>query len=144
MMILVPAVIGVTPPVDSPIIATEVLPLSHVPPPLASVKVADTPEHTSAGIEMAAGSGFTVIILVTGLQDNVVYDIVVVPKATPVTTPVAEMVAAAVLLLVHAPPAVVFARVIVVPGQTVDGPVIAAGIGLTLTMVVAVQVPPSV
>jgi hypothetical protein len=61
---------------------------------------------------------------------------VVVPAATPVTTPEALTVATAVLEEDHVPPAVTSARVVVDPAQTVVVPVIAATTGSALTVTV--------
>ncbi len=68
---------------------------------------------------------------------------VVVPAATPVTTPDASTVATDVLLLVHAPPLTASERVIVAATQTLDEPEIvpAFGNGLTVTTWVAYAVP---
>lgn len=63
---------------------------------------------------------------------------VVVPAATPVTTPDELMVAAAVLLLLHTPPPV-FVSVVVKPTHTFIVPVVADGSAFTVTSVVAVQ-----
>lgn len=58
-----------------------------------------------------------------------------VPTATPVTTPeVGLMVAIAVLLLVHVPPVVASANVLVPPTVVVAVPVITAGRGVTVTI----------
>ena len=60
-----------------------------------------------------------------------------VPADTPVTFPVAEpTVATDVLLLLQVPPLVTSDSGIEKPTQTTAGPVIAAGIGLTVTTVV--------
>jgi hypothetical protein len=54
--------------------------------------------------------------------------------------PLAEpIVATAVLLLVHVPPPDVLLRVADVPGQAVNTPVMAAGNGLTVNVVVLIQ-----
>ena len=59
------------------------------------------------------------------------------PDDTPVTTPVLKLiVAVAGEPEFHAPPGVALDNVIVVPEQTLDGPVIAAGTGLTVTSAV--------
>ena len=56
-----------------------------------------------------------------------------VPAAIPDNIPfVAPIPAIAPLLLVHVPPVIVFAKVIVVPGHKVNGPVIAGAYGLTV------------
>ena len=62
----------------------------------------------------------------------------VVPEATPVTTPVlASTVATPVLLDVHTPPVVALLNAVVDPAHTSVVPLIAAttGIGLTVTVV---------
>jgi hypothetical protein len=70
--------------------------------------------------------------------------IVVVPDDTPVITPVPDpAVATAVLLLLHVPPPEVLANVVVAVGQTVKVPVIEATAVLIVTVVVAIQLPPS-
>ena len=60
----------------------------------------------------------------------------------PVTSPVALMVATAVLLLVQVPPAIASARVAEPPTQTMDGPVIApaSASGLMTMVLVATEV----
>jgi hypothetical protein len=63
--------------------------------------------------------------------------IVANPAVTPVTTPlVLPTVAVDVLLLIQVPPVSVLLRVIERPKHTADGPLIAAGTGLTETVVV--------
>jgi len=60
----------------------------------------------------------------------------VVPAARPETRPVLNpTVAAAVLLLVHNPPAVASVKDVVCPAQTFCMPVITAGKGFTVTTV---------
>ena len=64
---------------------------------------------------------------------------VVEPGVTPVTTPVEELtVAAAGLLLLHVPPVVVQARVVVDPTDTLVVPVMAATVGTGFTVTTAV------
>jgi len=68
------------------------------------------------------------------------YVIVDVPAATPVTMPeVDTTVATDVALLLHEPPAVLSASVIVKPVQTFVRPVITEGNGLEVTVVVTLQ-----
>ena len=64
---------------------------------------------------------------------------VMLPAATPVTTPVPEIVALEGLLLLHVPPEVASASVVVKPSHTLAVPVIAAGNGLTVIGKVALQ-----
>ena len=63
-----------------------------------------------------------------------------VPAETPVTTPVVEPTLALVAsLLLHNPPVVASANPIVDPVHTAGAPVMAAGLGLTVTGIVAKQ-----
>jgi hypothetical protein len=69
---------------------------------------------------------------------------VAAPAETPVTVPVEElMVAMPVALLLHVPPAVASARVMVELTQTDVGPVMLANVGdvFTVTEAVAIAVP---
>ena len=59
-----------------------------------------------------------------------------VPAATPVTTPVVLIVATEVLLLLHVPPAVASVKLVVNPIHTDAVPVMVAGKGLTVAVVV--------
>ena len=66
--------------------------------------------------------------------------ITVMPGETPVTIPVTEpIVATDVTLLLHVPPGVAQLKFVVEPTQVAPGPVIAAGSGLTVIVVVAIQ-----
>ena len=58
-MVVVPGLYPEIMPVVSPMPATDGAELTHVPPP-GSDSVADVPEHTVPGPEIAAGKGFTV------------------------------------------------------------------------------------
>ena len=80
--------------------------------------------------------------MVVVYPQSVVYVIVEVPFATAVTTPVdPTTVATAVLLLVHVPPPVASASVLV-PGFPIKVvPVIAAGATFTVAVVVTKQLP---
>ena len=63
-----------------------------------------------------------------------------VPSATPFTTPVVEpMVAVAVVVLIHVPPATASLRVIVAPTHTALGPVMAVGMVYTAIVVLTLQ-----
>lgn len=68
---------------------------------------------------------------------------IVVPAATPVTTPVEPTVAILVAVLLHTPPVAASVKVILVAGHTVDAPDIepALGLGFTVTTAVAANVP---
>src|SRR3569833_174940 len=62
-MFAVPAATPVTIPVDKPIVATPVLPLSHVPPP-ASLSTVVAPTHTFS-VPVIGAAATTVITAVT-------------------------------------------------------------------------------
>ncbi len=130
-----------------PIVATATLALLHVPPVVVLVSVVPVPIHVVSVPPIAAGSAFTVTTVVAvPAQPNplvTVYVITVVPADTPVTTPVAPTVATPALLLLHVPPVVALARVVVPFEHIVVPPVIAAtvGSGFTVITLVAVAVP---
>ena len=66
--------------------------------------------------------------------------IVVLPAAIPVTTPDTEaMLPVAGALLLHTPPVVASLMVTVDVAQTAEAPVMAEGLGLTVTTCVAEQ-----
>jgi len=52
-------------PLDDPMLATTVLLLPQVPPPVALVSVADKPWQIAGGPVILAGSEFTVIVFTT-------------------------------------------------------------------------------
>jgi len=60
---VVPGVAPVTIPDDDPIVATEVVPLLHVPPP-PSLSVIVAPTQTAPGPVMEPGSGLMVTVAV--------------------------------------------------------------------------------
>ena len=65
------------------------------------------------------------------------------PATTPVIKPVEELaVAVAVLLLDHVPPVRALLSVIDCPPHTTSGPVLLPGVGFTVMVRVAVQLPP--
>jgi hypothetical protein len=51
-------------PDDEPIVATEVVPLTHVPPAGVLVSVAELPSQIDKDPDMVEGNGFTVIVVV--------------------------------------------------------------------------------
>ena len=113
--------------------------LVHTPFAVALASAVVDPAHTSVVPLIAATTGiaFTVTVVVTELTHPfafvTVYVIVVLPADTPVTTPVeALIVAVAVFALVHTPPVVVLASVVVAPSHTDVVPVIAATTGRAL------------
>jgi hypothetical protein len=62
-----------------------------------------------------------------------------VPKLTPVISPVDDPADTFKLLALHTPPVIASPNVITEPMQTADRPVIAAGTGFTVIVLVAVQ-----
>ena len=137
-MVATPAETPVTMPLAKPTVATAVLLLCHVPPVVASCSVAVEPAHTAAVPVIAETVALTVSRKVATQPVLRLYFIVVVPADTPVTVPEAEpMVATAVLVLLQVPPEVASLNVVVKPTHTVEVPEIAAGKGLTVTLVTA-------
>ena len=59
-----PEATAVMTPVAEPAVATVVVPLAHVPPVVASVKVIVEPAHTALLVPIAAGFTFTVNVCV--------------------------------------------------------------------------------
>ena len=83
------------------------------------------------------GSAFTTSVAVTNDDPQVpetVYVIVADPAVTPVTLPVASMVATAVLLLLQVPPAKLSLSILVPPTHSLSVPVIAGITGAALTV----------
>lgn len=130
--VLVPAAV--------PVVATAMSLLLHVPPPVVLLSVVTDPAHNVAVPLIAAGAATTDVIRVAIHPVLRAYVILVVPVTRPLTTPVVpSMVATVVLLLLHVPPAVVSVSVVVPPTHTPDAPVIAPGVGLTVTTAVRRQ-----
>ena len=110
------------------------------------------PAHTTAvPLMIGVNAGLTVTVSVTAFVQPFelvyVYVIVAEPDATPVTSPVIEFTVATVAsLLVQAPPAVVFVKIVVEPTHALFVPEIAARVGnaFTLTVVCALDSHPFV
>ena len=62
-----------------------------------------------------------------------------IPDTVPLPVPDRTTVAALVLLLVHEPPVIASLKIIVLPVHTLAGPVMAGGVGSTVTVVVVLQ-----
>lgn len=120
-------------PLSEPTVAFALMVL-HVPPPVALDNVVVDPTHTFNVPVMAAGNVLTVISKVTRHPVGKVYEIVIVPGVSPVTTPPVLMDPTAGALLLQVPPGVVSDNGVVNPGQTVEAPVIGAGNGLTVNI----------
>lgn len=104
------------------------------------------PAHTGPLFDaVGEGRALTVRVAVTAHVVGRVYEIVVVPDVTPVTSPVDEfMVATAVLELAQVPPGVALLRSVVEFTHTDKVPVIGSGRGLTVMARLAVAPVPHV
>ena len=138
IIVVVPFAMALTTPVVKPMVATPTVLLFHVPPPTASESVVLLPAH-NANVPVIGANGFTVTTAEAVQPAAVVYTMVDVPPATPVTTPVpTPMVATPVVPLFHVPPPAASASVVVLPWHTLSVPVI-ADIGFTVTIALVVQ-----
>lgn len=128
-------------PVARPMVAMDVLPLLHVPPAFASDNVVEAVVHIP--VTPVIGELLTVTVFVAFVPQPVEYVMVLVPFATPVTTPVVEpTVATDALLLLQIPYNEVLLKAVVEPEQTLVVPVIAAlGAVCTVTVDIALAVP---
>jgi hypothetical protein len=125
-----------------PIVATNILLLLHVPPAVASAWVTVVPLHNTFGPVIASGVANTVMTALAVQPSGRAVTIVAVPANTPVTTPVvAPTLAMVVGVLLQVIPVVTSLNVMVEPSHTDDGPVIGAGVALTVTITVAWQPP---
>jgi hypothetical protein len=128
-MVVFPAVMPETTPVDEFTVATAVFADDHVPPPTGCDNVVVEPAQKVVVPVMLAGE-FSIVRSRVVLQPTpeTLYVIMVVPVPTEVISPVVElMVATAGLPLVQVPPAVAFVQVAVLPMQITSAPVGAAG-----------------
>ena len=148
-MVDVPFAMPVTKPVPLTLATPGVTEL-HTPPaePVRSVNaVVSVGQMVSPPVMLPAfGEGFTVTIAVAATVPQLlvtVYDIVDVPAATPVTSPVPPTVAIPGLTLLQIPPPAASVKFVVVVGHTIKPPVIApaTGAGFTVTTAVAATVP---
>ena len=146
MIVAIPPDKPFTTPLAEPTVATEILLLAQVPLPDGSLRPIDKPEQTGVVFPaIAAGNAETEMVEVVAQPLLIVYVIVVVPGATPVTTPELRIVATPVLPDVQdKPPVVASVKVAVAPVQSIVAPVIASGKGLTVIVVVAIQAAPNV
>jgi hypothetical protein len=133
-----PADTPVTTPEAEPTLAKPLL-LVHVPPAVPCVNVVLMPTHIFVEPVIAAGAALTVAIAVAR-QPATVYEIVAVPAAIPVITPVPDtIVATPVVLDVQAPDGVALVNVDVEPAHTVSVPLITDGAADTVTTFVTKQ-----
>jgi len=148
LMVSRPGVMPVTTP-PALMVALPLLAL-HTPPEVALLKVMAAPAHTLVApvIAPTAGGPIMVIVFVAAAEPQLlltVYTAVSTPAVTPVTIPVPLMVALLFVML-HNPPAVAFARVIIPPVHTLPGPLIVSTVGVvvTVSLMLTVVVQPAV
>ena len=132
VMRVVPAFRPVTTPPDV-IEATDVLPLSHVPPTLLLFSVIVFPWHTIDGPVVLFGSGFTTTVALLRQPVGIVYVISALPADKPLTSPVALTPAVPGAPLLHTPPGVALSSCVVPLTHTCVLPLTEAGSGFTTT-----------
>lgn len=117
----------VTIPLAAPIDPIDGLLLLHVPPVEALDKVVVEPKQ-ALSIPVIGCIASTVATVVTQQFAAIVYVIVAVDPATPVTIPdVCPTVAIAVLLLLHVPPVTVLVNTVVEPAHIIAFPLMDVG-----------------
>ena len=143
-IVAVPPATPVTVP-SVPTVAMPALLLPHTPPPAASVNAKVDPAHTGALPVIGVGNAVTVTVAVAVQPVETMYVILLVPEATPLTTPEKVTVATLVLLLVHdTPPEVASVKNVVLPTHTMRVPLMAAGAAFTFIVLVEKQPVPTV
>ena len=121
-----------------------VLLLLHTPPDAVLLSAIVAPMHADDE-PVIAGTDPTVTVVVIVQPVPTRNVIVAVPAVRPLTTPVLDTVATDVLLLLHDTPLVAaLLSVVVDPRHTNVEPVIAGGVGLTVTTFVREQPVPIV
>lgn len=129
---MLPADAPVTSP-DASTVAIAGNALLQVPPEVAFVTTAADPTHTFVAPPIAAGSAFTVTVVVERQPVAlIVYDTSAKPELTPVTVPKPLIVAIDGALLLHTPPDVASDRFVVDPSHTTVDPLMAAGVAFTV------------
>jgi len=116
------------------------VPLVHVPPAVASVRVVLVPGHTIGVPAIGCGSGLTVTCVTVwqppAVSVNVIFEL---PAATPVTVPVVDpIVATAGVELLHVPAPLASVSVIADPMHTGTLPDGVTGVWFTVTTFVTV------
>lgn len=127
-------------------VATPVLELAHVPPPMVGVIVIDEPAHTADGPEIVVdGTVITVTSIVSVAVPQALlkeYEMIAVPVVTPNTTPYPTVAMESDELL-QVPPVPVVVNAVTPPIHNVPLPEIVPDTGATLTVTacVAMAVP---
>src|SRR4051812_8276206 len=133
-MAAVPAATPVTSPVTASTVATDVLPLAHVPPEIASLSSPVAPVQILSVPDIGGGAALTAIFEVTEQPaGNIVYVQVKMPAALPVIVPVAGLIVATNDgVPLHRPPGVASDIVTAAPTHKPAGPAMGAGGGSTV------------
>ena|ERR1043165_2853550 len=139
-MLAVPEATPVTMPEPEPTIAIVPLLLIHVPPEVLPVSVVVRPAQTVLVPDMEDGVTFTEKATVREQPPDIVYIMVVVPRATPDTRPLADTGAMELLPLLHVPPVLAQLSADVPPRQALEVPFIGS-IGFIVIVFVTAQVP---
>ena len=140
VIIAVPASAPPTVPVPTPTTATEISLLDQTPPAVISVSAIVNPAQTFVVPVMAAGSAYTVTIVLARQPVGKVYVTIAVPAETPVTTP--ELLPTDNIVVpevLHVPPGDASVSVTVSPAQTCKMPLMADGKGSTIKGAVLMQ-----
>ncbi len=142
-MVEVPGVRPVTTPVPETV-HTTVLVLAQATKGVVVLSVMVLPAHTVVGPVIGAGMAATLTTVVVIQPPEEVYVMVAVPGAGVADTPVIRplpltMEAIALLLLLHVPPGVAELRVVEIPWQTVVMPVMFAGMGNTVKVLMVIH-----
>jgi hypothetical protein len=119
-------------------VASELL-LLQVPPVVVVLKLVVKPAQTISVPVIPAGTALTVIVTEAEQPVASISVIVAVPGVTPRTIPVDDPIFTLLLLALHTPPDGVVFKVVDKPTQIASIPVIAAGFGLTVKVVVFIQ-----
>lgn len=111
--------------------------LVQLPPGVASLN--DAEPFTQSGVvpNMEVGIGVTTIAVDAAVPQPLLYDIVMLPPATPVTKPVLSTEPMVLSVLLQLPPGDVSLSCVVDPWHTVVVPLMLAGVGSTVTANVA-------
>lgn len=143
VIVAVPKEAPVTKPLVRSTVATVGLLLIHVPPSALSNNVTDDPRQTICGPPIGPGVGRIVNVVTLVHPGDAVYEITVMPAATPVAIPVKGFIEPVVgSLLLHVPPTRPPAtNAPLAPTHKLTGPVTGGGAGLTVITVVAKLVP---
>ena len=114
-----------------------------MPPATEAVRLITEPAQTVVGPEIVPVGVPVVmvteaVVLAVPQLPEIVYVIVAVPAAIPVTTPDVLTVATEASLVVHVPPPTVSANVVVPPTHAVVVPVMVPALGEAFTVMLAV------